>query len=263
MRRLLIFALSLSVGCYDSADAPPEKHREETVNTTLAELRRLYAGIPFQVTGDIRVAGHVTSSDEAGNFYGSLVIEEEGAAAEIMLGVDRLFNRYPPGCRIVVRLRELTVAEHYGMLQFGRKPAPGSGYTTDYLGSQAAIDRAVVRTGGMVEPEIARVRPEALTPELCGRLVRFERMRYAPEGLDAALWSGYRRFVEASIPDEEITDDTPAVFVYTRSYADWAGEPVPGQPLSLTGILQYGKADGRSGRYILKPRTEHDLVDCD
>lgn len=263
MRRLLIFALSFLSGCYDSADAPAEERRETTVNATLADLRRLYAGIPFEVTGDIVVAGCVTSSDEGRNFYGSLVVEDGGAAVEIMTGTDRLFNRYPPGCRLAVRLRGLTVAEQYGVLQLGRKPAPGSGYATDYLGSQAAVDRVVVRTGGRTEPEACVVRCPELTQAMCGRLVRFERMRYAPDGLDDALWGGYRRFVEASVSDDELTDDTPAVYVYTRSYADWAGVQVPLRPLALTGILQYGKADGRSGRYLLKPRCEHDLEICD
>lgn len=262
MRRSLLFALLLLAGCYDSAEAPADERRETTVNASLADLRRLYAGIPFEVTGEIVVAGHVTSSDEARNFYGSLVIEDEGAAVEIMTGTDRLFNRYPPGCRLAVRLQGLTLAEQSGVLQLGRKPAPGSGYATDYLGSQAAIDRYVVRTGERAEPEACVVRCGALTPAMCGRLVRFERMRYAPDGLDGALWSGYRRFVDASVADDEVTDETPAVYVLTRSHADWAGEPVPVRPLALTGILQYGRADGRSGCYLLKPRSEHDLEDC-
>lgn len=263
MRRSFVFALLLLSGCYDSADPPADERRETTVNATLADLRRLYAGIPFEVTGEIVVAGYVTSSDEARNFYGSLVIEDEGAAVELMTGTDRLFNRYPPGCRLAVRLRGLTLAEHYGMLQLGRKAAPGSGYATDYLGSQAAIDRVVVRTGERTEAEACVVRCPELTQAMCGRLVRFERMRYAPDGLDEAQWGGYRRFVEASVADDELTDDTPAVYVYTRSYADWAGEPVPLRPLSLTGILQYGKAGGRNGRYLLKPRSEYDLEICD
>lgn len=252
MRRALLLAILLSEGCYDPDGAPHGKRQQTTVNTTLAELRELYAGTPFEVTGNIVVSGYVTSSDEARNFYGTIVIEDAGAAAEIMAGTDHLFNRYPVGSRLAVRLRDLTIAENYGVLQFGRKPAPGSGYPTDYLDSQAALDKAVIRTGDRIDPAAETVRPDALTSDLCGRLVRIENLIYVPEGLDAATWSGYRRFITAGTADED-ADNAPAIYLYTRSYADWADEQVPLRPLTLTGILQYGRIGGSAPRYILKP----------
>lgn len=257
MRHTLLLTLLLLAGCYDPDGSPPEKRQEAAVNTTLAELRRLYAGVPFDVTGDIIVSGYVTSSDEARNFYGTIVIENGGAAAEIMAGTDHLFNRYPVGSKLAVRLQDLTVAEHYGVLQFGRKPAPGSGYPTDYLDSQAALDKAVIRTGDRIEPQAETVRLDDLTTALCGRLIRIENLTYVPEGLDAATWSGYRRFIAAGTAGEE-ADDVPAIYVYTRSYADWADEQVPRQPLTLTGILQYGRIGGSAPRYILKPNKIDD-----
>lgn len=252
MRRILLFAVLLSAGCYDRHEAPPVKRQEAAVNTTLPELRRLYAGTPFEVASDIAVAGYVVSSDAARNFYGTIVIEDAGAAAEIMAGTDHLFNRYPVGSRLVVRLQGLTVAENYGVLQIGRKPAPGSGYPTDYLDSQAALDKSVIRTGEKIDPQPEDVRLDALSAAYCGRLIRLENLIHVPEGLDHATWSGYRRFIAADTEAGE-ADRAPAIYVHTRSYADWAEEQVPLQPLTLTGILQYGRIGGSAPRYILKP----------
>ena len=257
MRPALLLILLLLAGCYDPDGAPPGKRQEAAVNTTLTELRRLYAGTPFVVTGDISVSGYVTSSDETRNFYGTLVIEADGSAAEIMAGTDHLFNRYPIGSKLVVRLQGLTVAENYGILQFGRKPAPGSGYPTDYLDSQAALDKHIVRTGDRVDLLPETVRLDALTAAHCGRLIRIENLIYLPDGLDVATWSGYRRFVCADSTDPG-ADDTPAIHVYTRSYADWADNRIPLQPLSLTGILQYGRIGSSAPRYILKPNRIND-----
>lgn len=259
MYRTLLPVLLLLTGCYDSAGTPPAKRQEATVTASLAEMRRLYAGTPFEVASNVVVEGYVTSSDEERNFYGTLTIEDGGAGAELMAGTDRLFNRYPTGSHLAVRLRGLTVAEHYGMLQFGRAPRAGSGYTVDFLGSQAALDRVVIRTGKRIDPAPAVVRLAELSADLCGRLVRFENMHYIPEELDAAAWDGYRRFTSTDIDPDALDDKTPVVYVFTRTYADWAGEPVPLHALTLTGILQYGKAGGKSGCYILKPRSRNDL----
>lgn len=260
MRPFLLLILLLLASCYDPDGAPPGKRQQATANKTLAELRRLYAGTPFVVTGDIHVAGYVTSSDEARNFYGTIVIEKDGAAAEIMAGTDHLFNRYPVGSKLVVRLQDLTVAENYGVLQFGRKPASGSGYPTDYLDSQAALDKHIVRTGDRIDPTAETVRLDELTAALCGRSIRVENLIYVPEGLDAATWSGYRRFIAAGTADGAV-DDVPAIYVYTRSYADWADEQVPLQPLTLTGILQSGRIGSSAPRYILKPNRIDDSDD--
>ena len=72
----------------------------------------------------------VTTSDRAGNFYRTLCIEQAGAALEVMVGLDHLHNDYPPGSRLMVRLRGLTLGLQYGVLQAGTRAEPGSGYAT-------------------------------------------------------------------------------------------------------------------------------------
>lgn len=139
----IVAAAAAAAGCYDSRFGQPGAEQAPWTPTEhIAALRERYAGETFEVTGDIVVEGVVTSDDTRGNFYRSLCIEEQSAAIEIMTGTDHLHNDYPRGCRVVLRLRQLAVGESRGVLQAGQMPAPGSGYATDYIGSQAALDRA-------------------------------------------------------------------------------------------------------------------------
>ena len=138
MARRGITALRLATllsagGCYDShfSEAAGGAAAGEG-NTPLSELRARYTGRPTLVEEDIRVVGYVTTSDRAGNFYRTLCIEQAGAALEVMVGLDHLHNDYPPGNRLMVRLRGLTLGLQYGVLQAGTRAEPGSGYATGY-----------------------------------------------------------------------------------------------------------------------------------
>lgn len=64
-RRIAVaFAALLTAGCYDSRFGEPDGNAPgEPATETIAALRARYAGTPFTVTGDIVVAGTVTTSD--------------------------------------------------------------------------------------------------------------------------------------------------------------------------------------------------------
>ena len=157
---LLLATLLSAGGCYDShfSEAAGGAAAGEG-NTPLSELRARYTGRPTLVEEDIRVVGYVTTSDRAGNFYRTLYIEQAGAALEVMVGLDHLHNDYPPGSRLMVRLRGLTLGLQYGVLQAGTRAEPGSGYATGYLGSRPAADAAIVRLDGgrSVEPTLLHI----------------------------------------------------------------------------------------------------------
>ena len=125
---LLLSVLPLANGCYDSHFGQAgEAPGEGSPNASLADIRARFTGQPVVVEGDIRVAGRVTTSDRAGNFYRTLCIEDAGAALEVMVGLDHLHNDYPPGSLLLVRLRGLTLGEQFGVLQAGGPAEPGRG----------------------------------------------------------------------------------------------------------------------------------------
>ena len=248
---IAVLAVVTAVGCYDRGFRSPDPAQTETaVHETIAGLKERFLGTPFVVENDIAVAGVVTSSDQAQNFYRSVCIEENGAALEIMAGIDRLHNDFPIGCRVVLRLKGLTVAESRGVLQVGKAPEPGSGYDTDYIGSKAELDRILVRMSETLQPPLpATLSIPELTVGRCGTLVRIEGLHYDPEELAESAWSGYKNFSDK---------DGNSVCTYVRNYAAFAGNDVPVGEVALTGILQYDNTG--EGRFLLKLRDENDCV---
>lgn len=137
------------------------------------------------IATDVVVSGRVNTSDAEENFYRTFCVEEDGAGLEVMAGIDQLHNDFPPGSRITLRLKGLALGESRGILQVGRKPAAGSGFATDYLGSKAALDAAVSRTGR--SPGLpARARPAddcGTHAEAVRTLVRIDGLSYTPKTL--------------------------------------------------------------------------------
>lgn len=244
-------AALLLAGCYDSRFGEPDGGgRDQVATETIAQLRARYAGTPFTITSGIVVTGTVTSNDLAENFYRTLCIEDAEAGLEVMVGIDHLHNDFPTGCRVILYLEGLTLAESRGVLQVGRPPAAGSGYATDYLGSRAALSAVLVRNGEtlLAATPVLLTLP-ALSQGRCGTLVRIDGLRYTPEDLSPATWAGYKRFTDTN---------GNTVYTYVRPYARFADAEVPAATLSLTGILQYDAAG--DGRYILKLRDENDCL---
>ncbi len=250
-RLFLLVIAALLTGCYDSGFSEPDfgavPEEQQPATSTIRYLRGIYAGTTFRVESDVAVDGVVTTSDASENFYRTLCVEADGAALEVMVGIDQSHNDFPVGCSVMLRLKGLAVGESYGILQVGNLPVTGSGYATDYLRSQEEVDAALVRRDETLNPPMPAVLTlDELTPALCGTLVRIEALHYVPEDLTSSVWAGYQRF----------TDDAGReIYTYVRDYADFADRDVPVTRCALTGILQY---TATNGRYSLKLRDEND-----
>lgn len=243
--RILIplYALLLA-GCYDSSFGESPGHSpQQPATMTIGDLCNAYKGSSSVVTSDIVVEGVVTTSDAEGNFFRTFCIEQDGAAIELMVGLDHLHNSYPIGCPVSVKLKGLTVGRSYGVLQAGRRPVAGSGYITDYLGSKAAVNAVLTRKSETLQtPQPTLFTIPQLSTSLCGTLIRIDGLRYLSDTDDT--WAGYRRFTD---------DDGAEIDTYVRIYSDFADNPIPTSRCSLTGILQ-----SNGSRFMLKLRDEGD-----
>lgn len=129
----------------------------ETI-TSIADLKDMYKNKPLTIMDNIWIKGKVISSDQSGNIYNEVYIqdgksEKDGAAITVKLGKSSLYNEYELGRWIYVRCKGLTLGAYNGMLQLGMGPDETSSneYETSYLNMQAMIDAHVFR-GFLDEP---------------------------------------------------------------------------------------------------------------
>lgn len=256
MKRSAISALlvvcSLSCGCREHFDAPDTPAEAPAANITIASLHALYRGEPVVVREAMVTGGTVVSSDEAGNFYRTVVLDDGTGGAELRIAEYNLHTIYPTGCCLTVSLQGCALGERNGVLQIGLQSEPYSPYPTDYISSRVLLDRIVHRTDRRGEAAAIPCTVPQLGAALCGRLVRLDGLRLLPDPSTVSpAWEGYRLFEDAA---------GHTVAVYTSAYARFAGSEVPQQPCSLTGILEYGTAGSYGKRFILQMRDENDCV---
>ena len=148
---------------------------------TIAEVKDMYkanGNKPYLVERNCVIKGQVTTSDQVGNLYKSLYIQDETAGIEIKIGKNGLYNEYKLGQWLYVDCSGLTVGDYNGMINIGYADPTGE-YETGYLEHAYIIDNHIFK-GAYAEP----VKPvEVAESELgnkvnLGRLVTIKDLKY-------------------------------------------------------------------------------------
>lgn len=188
-------------GTYDNPDYQQTQVLERT--HTIKQLAKMYTtqGKPIEIEEDIIIEGVVNTTDQPGNHYKSLYIQDETCGMEIKLGRNGLYNEYKLGQTIYVKCKGMTLGmygfkeynERYnsggmGMLQLGFEDPTGE-YETSYLEHQILVDRHVIK-GPLGNPRTPDLLDEGKLPErlhcqrdneFLGKYVTLKGLRYADE----------------------------------------------------------------------------------
>lgn len=146
--------------------------------TTIAELKKMYNGKPVKINKRCVIKGQVTTSDQVGNLYKSLYIQDETAGIEVKIGKNGLYNEYKLGQWLYVDCTDLTVGDYNGMINLGYED-PTNEYETSYLEHAYIIDSHVFK-GEYADPvQPVEVTESDLLKEVnLGRLVTIKNLKY-------------------------------------------------------------------------------------
>ncbi|MBR4850973.1 MAG: hypothetical protein IKU97_02815 [Tidjanibacter sp.] len=254
--RLQYIALACIVfgwGCnYTNIPTPNEQWPEASTTSPLSLAAECAEeGVP--ISQGVVFGGVVTANDRSGNFYRTIVIEDESTAVELHIGLYDLHNLYPIGCRVALRAEGLAVMESDGVVQMGRTISSWADYKVEPLGVPSLIDKRIVVVGVGEPAEPQSVEASELTEEMCGRCVKIDGLRYVGEEKD---W-GSNPYSSTS-NRLFITPTGDSLAVRTSRYADFATTPLPIGEVCVGGILYYDRLFG-ADMFVLKPRTYDDI----
>lgn len=248
---LLALAGSVSLSsCDDDFERPPMvvPTAKRHANTTIAELKtKFYTGESNYATlvekrddgTDYIIKGRVISSDQAGNFFKQLVIEDETGAIQVNIDSYDLYKSYQYGQEIVIDVTGLYVGAYGKLMQIGSTP------NNNYPG-RIASDLAAkqIEVNGLAEPEkivageytIAALNDlisnqEEFLAKQC-RLVSIKDVTFKDAG-------------KATLADKDkntsrtISDGTGDMIVYTSGYSDFYDYYCPEGKGTIVGILSF------------------------
>ncbi len=266
-----LLLLLVAVGCNEDFDTPPMvvPHAEHQANMTIAGFKAKYwqDGRNFIDTckEDTYIHGWVTSSDEEGNIYKYLYIQDETAGIGISIDANSIYNTYRLGQEIVINMKDFWIGKYNGQYLIG-KPEwyaaqsvwEAGRMTLDQFNEHVEIeglpnlDKLVP-----VELEISDVigHSDAETQlKYQGQFVIFRNVEW--EGADGNMtYSESSASTTRNIKDE----DGNVLGVNNSNYANFRGDPLPVGKGDVQGILYLTGTD----KWALYLRDTNDCIGFD
>lgn len=215
---------------FASCSKPSEVPNVSEERRSIASLKTIYSGAPTEIRDDIFIVGSVISSDRDGNFYHTVVIEDDSAGIEVKLGIDEIFKRFPPQTRLIVRCQGLWLGSYGGTLQIGARPTQT--YENEALTENQTAEHLVVDADFHDKAVPRTLQISTLSPRDISTLAAFENVRFADEeqGLE---WSEPDVDTDRHLVDSQ--GDT--LVVRTSSYAGFASWTLPSGEGRIEGVV--------------------------
>lgn len=251
------FSATALTACQDDIDAPAVQVPEASVqpNTSIYELKRAYwqdatnyadtiDAADFTGKDRVIIHGRVVSSDEAGNVFKSLVIQDETAAIALSINSYNLYLNYRRGQDVVLDVTGMYIGKYNGLVQLGMPEwyANGNAWEISFMSPQYFADH--VEFSGL--PDVDKIDTLQINsfaelptnPDgLCryqSQLVRFNNVHFINGGKETFSTyhsSGVNQTIE-DVNGQELN-------VRTSGYANFWNRTLPEGQLDLVCILSY------------------------
>ncbi len=245
------FAAMFLTGCvhdenYNTPDITAGQCAQLTPTLTLAQVKALYTKnsvYTFPADSKDIIEGFVSSSDETGNIYKTIYIQDkpENPTQGFTIAVDAVstYLSYSQGSKIYIKLAGLTIGEYGGLMQLGKLNGTETNPTEVSRIPEKLVPSTIIRSCDKRETIVPKVMTlnelGTAADQYLGVLVKIKNaefdqsvlcMQYAPEGTSV---------------DRRIIDPTKASIstrvVRNSGYASFASKTMPAGNGDFVGIL--------------------------
>ncbi|WP_139263209.1 DUF5689 domain-containing protein [Flammeovirga pacifica] len=227
----------------DGPGENPENPGDITVNATIEDVINMYESNKesdddfFQITEEMTFVGTVISSDETGNVYKYITVQDEkGHGIQVKLNASDLYTSFPQGRKVAIKTEDMYIGNYGGLVQLG-------GLYNDALGSleEDMISSHVF----LVEGEAAMPTPTTLDldnlPEnisaLYNTMVTVTGVQFAQEGVTYADQENNATNLDL------VNKNNLSIILRTSKYSSFADDVVPSKSGSITAILTAFNSD--------------------
>lgn len=240
---LLLIAVGFMTSCvhdddYDTPDTSIDPVEIDSIN--VIPIGVLIGGAPaqgFQTFKDSihYTSGYVVSSDEAGNFYQEMVIQDKPenptAGLKILLSVSPLFTNYEIGRKIYVKLDGFTFGTNDGIPTMG---IPNGKFLAK---APASFESKIIRS-----TELASIVPLPVSladaKNHQGVLVKIDSVEFITADKDKTFASDAGDGFDGERKLEDCGDSSVDDFIFsTSNFADFKSLRLPKGSGSITGII--------------------------
>jgi hypothetical protein len=222
----------------------PEIASNQIVSLTEVMATYYIAGKYTPIDLDKYVQAVVVANDKSGNFYKTIIVEDENSDLGIALLIDEneIHSSYPVGRRVFVKLKGLTISDYNGLPQLGMGvdnsgTSPRLGYIPGTLLPEVVLQG---KYGLPVTPRIRKI--TELSPSDINTLVRIEGVQFASVGSGITYANG---LVDPPVTiNQDLVDcANNKIIVRNSGYSDFANALLPQKNGTLTAVYSVFRTD--------------------
>lgn len=196
-------------------------------------------------SADEAIEGYVISSDEGGNFYKKIYIQNEDKTQALSVALDKsgLYTEFPIGAKVQLRLKGLTTQHNNAITEVGydiyKNPKSGR----ESVGSMAeAIYKTHLYDMGGERKTLASLAKEVTSIETVknnehvGQLITLKGVHFPNEVVGKTMYDKDKDLGGAT--NYKLTDANGKTIDFrTSSFAKFKDEKVPAGTLDITGVI--------------------------
>jgi hypothetical protein len=237
----LLMITGLSSCVKDNFDEPPVggKDPDITVNFFIDALKARYPGAPYYINEDLVISAIVTADDKTGNFYKQIIIQDSTGGIALLLEGSNIYNDYPIGRRIFVKLKGLYLTQYKGVYQIAAAILPDG--STNGIPT-ALYDKFVLKGTYFhtVTPKVLTI--SQLNPTYQNMLIEIKNAEFDATDAGKNYADGYAK-TSLSRTVKDCSGGT--IETYNSGYALWANSLTPTGNGSLVAIYSQYNTTGQ------------------
>ena len=258
---LILFAvLGLSFafsGCVKhNYDNPPTNCNDaDSIEITMSidQLKSILgANDTLQLKDSVVIAGFVTSSDQYGNQYKELTIQDTSGAIDIQLDETYLFTKYPVGQKVIVKCGGLYLGHDYDYIKLGGIYLNAGQRTFGRIVDEDVIAEHLIKTceNMPIGPKIVSIND--LNDDMLYELVKIDTVQFNDADYNKTWADGINQISENRILTDKLGH---TLIVRTSGYASFAKDSLPKGSGYIIGLVGKFQTD-----YQLYVRSKDDAV---
>ncbi len=232
---IAIVVLFFSAACLkQTAYAQPVSGNDTDSLISIKALRKLHAMGNFEpITKSMALEATIVANDEHDNLYKSISIQDSSGGILLNLDGSSLYQTYPVGTTIRVRLQNLFLTDYRRMLQLVASIDTSSGQllTTGIPVPLFSKFIKVVKENTNIVPMIVSFKN--LADSLQGRLIKISNVEFSAADTNSTF-ADKKNKIGASRSLKFCTGGT--IYLRTSGYADFAGISLPKNNGDIVGI---------------------------
>jgi hypothetical protein len=232
---IAIVVLFFSAACLkQTAYAQPVNGNDTDSLVSIKALRKLHAMGNFEpITKSMALEATIVANDEHDNLYKSISIQDSSGGILLNLDGSSLYQTYPVGTTIRVRLQNLFLTDYRRMLQIVASIDTSSGQllTTGIPVPLFSKFIKVVKENTNVVPMLVSFKN--LADSLQGRLIKISNVEFSAADTNSTF-ADKKNKIGASRSLKFCTGGT--IYLRTSGYADFAGISLPKNNGDIVGI---------------------------